>query len=600
MSEAAADLTPEQIATAFRNHYTPPKPGGTCMDTAGLIELLRTLPSLSVNDHVDTIMVQLKRHHRGLQLDPKDCALLNFVDDSITHVLRQTDLDFKIESFVRDLAPFVAIAALSEGVHATTRPRPVLSMIDTLMRECIGWSEDLGILGEQFMAKLEAIIKPAVNVREDIAGSLGQLQTLFKKEGQVWETMEERLRHAEVKVLAGQKARYYATDLLNKQMAGTPLPLFMIFMLQGSWFEFLQQVFVHYGLKSAAWEKAEKLTEALVWSLHPQEDRKKHESIMSTLPDRIRSFCEQLDFDTTPFEDALADVEGEYEAIRSGSPSDPCDFELMAVDESMSESGRPLDEDILAQVEAFEPGQWFLYDDKRESDERIARIKLILNWSDTQRLLFTNQNRRKVLHMSYGELAERLSNKTVRTLTPKNAAHEIIKAHLFRILQSVGRQKKREKQVAETSERKVITQEYLSKRRAALDQAVEQHRKVAAAKEKRAKILRHKADQKLEAANAAVASLRMEAWVKLPIMEGTLTPCKLVAIIAASDKYIFANRAGIKVAEYTSSQLAHMIVTENSEILDTGAEFEGVLASVVSGLREDRNKSYEELTGNTA
>lgn len=40
-----------------------------------------------------------------------------------------------------------------------------------------------------------------------------------------------------------------------------------------------------------------------------------------------------------------------------------------------------------------------------------------------------------------------------------------------------------------------------------------------------------------------------------------------------------------------------MIVTENSEILDTGAEFESALATVVTGLREDKNKSFDELTG---
>ena len=38
------------------------------------------------------------------------------------------------------------------------------------------------------------------------------------------------------------------------------------------------------------------------------------------------------------------------------------------------------------------------------------------------------------------------------------------------------------------------------------------------------------------------------------------------------------------------------MVTENSEILDTGAEFESALANIVSGLREDRECSYDELT----
>ena len=62
------------------------------------------------------------------------------------------------------------------------------------------------------------------------------------------------------------------------------------------------------------------------------------------------------------------------------------------------------------------------------------------------------------------------------------------------------------------------------------------------------------------------------------------------AMIPAPDTSSFSNRAVLKVAEYTESQLAHMIVTENSEILDTGAEFESAMATVVSGLRDDKKK----------
>ena len=47
------------------------------------------------------------------------------------------------------------------------------------------------------------------------------------------------------------------------------------------------------------------------------------------------------------------------------------------------------------------------------------------------------------------------------------------------------------------------------------------------------------------------------------------------------------------------SQLSNLIVTENSEILDTGAEFEDVLSNVVTGLRDSRGKSYDELTGDS-
>ncbi|MBD3647401.1 MAG: DUF1631 family protein, partial [Pseudomonadales bacterium] len=316
-------------------------------------------------------------------------------------------------------------------------------------------------------------------------------------------------------VLAGQKAKFYATDLLNKKMAGKPLPLFMIFMLQGSWYEFLQQVFIHYGHKSNEWQKAEKLTASLIWSLQVQKDSAEQESVMASLPNEIRTFCSELDFDTSHFVESLADVEAEHEAIRAGSPSDPCDFELMEVDSSMGDEVREIDPATREQIEKFDTSQWFLYKDP-ESEERIARIKLILNWADTERVLFTNHNRRKTLIMSWGELAAKLSAGVVRTLTPKNHAHEIIKAHLTRIIQSVSQQKKKEKQIPKTGERKVITEQYFSKRKVALEQALDRHQKLAAAKEKRAKILRQKAQQKLDAANAAVAGLRQEAWVKLP------------------------------------------------------------------------------------
>jgi hypothetical protein len=80
-------------------------------------------------------------------------------------------------------------------------------------------------------------------------------------------------------------------------------------------------------------------------------------------------------------------------------------------------------------------------------------------------------------------------------------------------------------------------------------------------------------------------------------MEGTLTPCKLAAIIPSNDSYMFTNRSGLKVGDFKTSQLIHMLIAENSEILDTGAEFESVLASIVTGLREDKSKSYDQLSG---
>lgn len=201
------------------------------------------------------------------------------------------------------------------------------------------------------------------------------------------------------------------------------------------------------------------------------------------------------------------------------------------------------------------------------------------------------------MHLSYGEMVNHINSGVLRKLNPKTSASETFRAHLFAVLKAVSNQNKKEKKIEVRQARQAVSEEYSHQRKEDLDKQLVLLEQQAEKKKQRALVLRHKSKKKYAAAEATVESLKPDAWVKLSIMEGTQTPCKLVAIIASNQTYIFANRAGLKVAEYTSSQLAHMIVTENSEILDTGAEFESAMAAVVSGLGDDKSKSYDELTG---
>lgn len=230
-------------------------------------------------------------------------------------------------------------------------------------------------------------------------------------------------------------------------------------------------------------------------------------------------------------ESSLADIETEYQAIAAGEPGDSCDFELLDLDPSMADGNTAIDKKMLWQISGFDHHRWFLYDDKSESKEKVARLELILNWQDSERLLFTNHNRRKVLHMTYSDMANNLEKGTVQQLNLETLFFQSIGSHLMQILQSVSRQNKKEKKVKKAKERKAMSSSYLASREQALASDLANNRKLAKLKEKRAKMVRHKANQKLDAASAAVQALNVDAWVKLPIMEGTLTACKLVAIM---------------------------------------------------------------------
>ena len=602
MADKTPDLAPpEKILPALIHHYSLDNPAASVSDTTRLIDLLSKLPALSAEDHLDTLAAQLETHAPGGVFSKDDMAVISFVDEAVTEVLARTDLDFKVESFIRNLAPRVAVLGLTKNIHAITAPNELFDLIDLIIEECIGWSEDLGFLGHQFMEKVSETISGHSSSRLSTAQCIKDLKAVFKKEAPLFKRLEKRLCERELDVLSGKKGEFISAEALNKAMTGNQLPLFIIFMLQGPWYEFLQDVYIHYGGDtSKEWLTVVKLTEAIMWSLQPGKDRTKQSELTQSIPAHIKSFCKKADFDTKLIISALADLEAEYESINAGDPSEGCDFDLLATDDSMAAVLQEASSKTVDQIKKIPLDQWFLYDDPAEPDEKVARIKLILNWTETKQLLLTNHNRRKVVHLSYGEMMNHLNSCVLRKLNPIKSATETFRAHLFAVLKAVSKQNKKEKKIEAQQERRAVSKEYSHQRKEDLGKELELLRQQAVKKKNRAMILRHKVQKKYDAAAATVSSLKPDAWVTLSIMEGVQTPCKLVAIIASNQTYIFANRAGLKVAEYSASQLAHMIVTENSEILDTGAEFESALATVVSGLREDKSKSYEELTGDSS
>jgi hypothetical protein len=61
--------------------------------------------------------------------------------------------------------------------------------------------------------------------------------------------------------------------------------------------------------------------------------------------------------------------------------------------------------------------------------------------------------------------------------------------------------------------------------------------------------------------------------------------CKLAAVIKAADKYIFVNRAGVKVAEHTRQELAHEMRRGVLQVLNDGLLFDRALESIITNLR---------------
>ena len=91
--------------------------------------------------------------------------------------------------------------------------------------------------------------------------------------------------------------------------------------------------------------------------------------------------------------------------------------------------------------------------------------------------------------------------------------------------------------------------------------------------------------------------LNIGARLQLPNSIGSPEECTLAVKLAAADKMIFVSRTGVKLGEYNTEQLVQLLLVGDAEIQEAGVEFQDTLAQVVTKLRVDRDKSYDDLTG---
>ena len=82
-------------------------------------------------------------------------------------------------------------------------------------------------------------------------------------------------------------------------------------------------------------------------------------------------------------------------------------------------------------------------------------------------------------------------------------------------------------------------------------------------------------------------ALSVGSWLEL-VEDDNRLRCKLAAVIKATGKYIFVNRSGAKVAEYSLDTVATALEEGRLEVLDDGLIFDRALESIIDNLRHSR------------
>lgn len=602
-------VAPNTVIDALKYRYIKMKGSGACTGQDQLIQLLRDITNEQLATDANLITLVAESNPDSVLSDGNK-AVLHSVDDCLQLISKLIDIEQEIDQKLRTLAPELACQLLQTPHMPLEIPgHSIFTLLDLLVSASVGWAPDLGRSGEQLYGKVCEIVASVRTGKEDYKEVEANLQAFMDKEKKRTNKLEERLIASETGILRSRKSKIMTAQMINKEMNAKKLTAPIIEFMQGPWYDSIQLLALTRGFDSEEWFRAVKMTETIIWTYQPIEledkealhkEKQRLYRIIEHIPAEIRELLVALEHKSESAEAALQDIEHEHVMVISGQKLEYEDFSPLETGEEDFNPATSVSRILLRKVNQMEPGQWFTF----EEDNVSVRIKLILKLEDIKQLLFTNRNGMKALEKSFDALAYYLSARVIKPLNHENVFSSTFAAYYQSLVDKFEQYRKQAAEDREEAAREEATQEAaiaeartiaLAKEEAIRQQQErEQEERLMHAREEASK---EENQEKVKELTTTVNALNVGAWLKLPGADGVVETCKLAVKIAAADKMIFINHAGVKVGEYSTQQLVQLLVAGEGEIEDGGVGFEDALVQVVTKLRQDRDKSYDDLTG---
>ena len=229
-------------------------------------------------------------------------------------------------------------------------------------------------------------------------------------------------------------------------------------------------------------------------------------------------------------------------------------------------------------------GQWLCsVNDSIECRERVVAII-----PEAKEVLTSNYLGIKVRRCSFEDLNGQISSHSVKPLIYDSSLLEVVKKNNAGLLKVALTQQKARAVAADKArkEAEALLQEKQKAEKMAQIKAAE------IAEQTKQLLKKQKDKQRAEEEHKAqiqVADCKLGAWISVVQAddESNNPPqrFKLVVRFAASNKFIFVDKLGVKKLELTEASLIEGVVNKTIEMLSDGAEFEDSLERVVSRLR---------------
>ncbi len=377
-----------------------------------------------------SIVAALKQHK--LSLSSLHYATLSWAESFYSNLLTSCGFGSSLGEQLLRLTPAIAARAITDSQFFTPQQHPLHSLGNQLCDICTGWHQDLGRTGQNFVKQVgtlvEQIISELSNSQIDYEALSGLLKAFESSLNARIKKLEKRAIAAEMGKLKAKHAKEFVAKALNEQLQSAQLPLSIQQVLQSSWCDSLQLIYLRRGSDSPQWSAMIELANKLIWTLQPAEVEGEDltQRLYKMIPQVTREFRKSLvsiQHNNQAMSGIISAIEEQHVKVLKGEALEYDNYQPLSVGSLLGNTS--ISSSLLEAIDLQQVGQWYALGAEGK------RIKLALKEQQQRQLLFVNQAGLTALDRNYEEFAYLLTSGEIKQLNFSTVFTDNIAASLL-------------------------------------------------------------------------------------------------------------------------------------------------------------------------
>ncbi|NHN37647.1 DUF1631 domain-containing protein [Pseudomaricurvus alcaniphilus] len=557
-----------------------------------LLELVSELDSVAptgVNTEASFTGLQrlLLQQPKALQIEPQYRAALLLVDSLLQQLWRTSRPHPNLCRQLQSASLLLGCRLLLRPDHIINFEHPLALLLQELFEHLSTWAPAPGRAGRQlpewladFATRLRSL---DINNREEVNQQLTGFRQLRRGELARAQAIEARILQREMAAIDIKHAQRSVLLYIDQRLAGRPLPTDIASFIKSPLVGDLQYLVINHGIDAPAWRQWQRLLQVLSWAF-PQTDssaaslagasqqRKKIDTLLPALMEQLDDSYYRQFSTCSGYEDFFRLLIHYFiEVLQGHTPS--C-IEFAALDETKEvRQAAVIDQLTIRSLEQYQPQHWFLFSTK---DGQKQAGKLLYKEARKDCLVFSAADGSILSRYTFEEFSNALALKLVTPLKPRQLYRNCL-AQALQQLQKHYQQKQQDR----TRQQQATAERQQAAEKAAREAQELQRRSAPAAPREPLSSSDHAAIQK------SIIDLNCGSWLLLSLPAQAPVQIKLSVKLQTAEKYIFTDRVGHRVAEYSLNELVQLVAADQLQILSRGKDFENSLETIVRGLRKN-------------